>query len=1070
VEPRFIPRAGGGPVKGRAEDISSTSLPDGDRRQITVLFCDLVGSTEICSQLDPEEYRSVLLHYERICAEALRQFHGYLYQKQGDGVIAFFGYPAAAEDAAERAIRAGLTIIDSLSERPVSHVGFLQARVGVSTGLVVVSDRRSGNASAVGSAMNLAARLQSIAAAGEVLVANDTKVLAGAYFEYVDRGAQRLKGLPHPVQAWSVPRTSSNDDRFEARLGRSLTPFVGRDKELDLLLQHWRTSESGRGVAVVLSGEPGIGKSRLVLALREAIPTGPLLRLQSSPIFSNSAYYPFVTLLRHELARRGSAQGLTQAELLSAIFHDRGGNAEMELASLSALLSLVDSPALLATSSSFEQRNNAINGFIRSIAWLIEDQPALLVFEDAHWADPTTLEVLDRLVAALQPRKVLAVVTCRLDLKRKWPQGCKFIRLRRLSHRSASRLATTVASGRLSWDIVRDISAKAGGIPLFLEEVTKFAIEQPKEPSAKAGKEAQIPGSLRDFLAARLDRLEAGRRIAQVASAFGREFASDALSAVSGLTDVEVETALRELSDAGLIYRRSSTASPRFAFKHALVQDAAYDSLLKTDRQSLHRRIAEHLGGQQSESDVITLEVLAHHYTEARLPAKAVQYWYQAGKRSLAQSANAEAIATLTRGLSVVQQIEDPVERSRAELTLAILMGNALMAVKGYGSPEVGEVFDRARALCETQGGPTGQFPVLRGLWMFYLVRGQLGIAEDLGAQMLKVATASGLTAERLEAHRSAGMTQYFLGNFGDALTHLETSYGLYDEIQHRDHALLYGTDPGVACHCYVASSLWALGFPDQAVERMRLGVELAERHGHAFSKAFAYFFASLIHLYRQEPRTARDLADVSIALCRKGGFALWLGIALVVRGWAREAQGDRGGVKEMLQGLQIFRATGAKLAHTFMMSTLADVFLQRRQYDRARAAVLESLQEVGPKTEQVFHAELLRLQGLICLREAGERGFRGNRHALAEGGERHLLDAIAVARKQNARAFLLRATSDLCRLLMARGDHDQARRFLEAQLQGLKEGLETADRADAEELLRSAAPAERQVLRPIRA
>ena len=405
-----------------------------------------------------------------------------------------------------------MTIIDSLSQRPVSDVGFLKARVGVSTGLVVISDRRSGNASAVGNAMNLAARLQSIAAAGEVLVANDTKVLAGAYFEYVDRGAQRLRGLPHPVQAWSVPRTSSNDDRFEARLGRSLTPFVGRDKELDLLLQHWRTSESGRGVAVVLSGEPGIGKSRLVLALREVIPTGPMLRLQSSPIFSNSAYYPFVTLLRDELARRGSAQGLTQAELLSAIFHDGGANAEMELASLSALLSLVDSPALLATSSSFEQRNNAINGFIRSIAWLIEDQPALLIFEDAHWADPTTLEVLDRLVATLRPRKVLVIVTCRLDLKRKWPQGCKFIRLRRLSHGSASRLATTVASGRLSSDILRDISAKAGGIPLFLEEVTKFAIEQPEEPSSKAGKDAQIPGSLRDFLAARLDRLAAGRR------------------------------------------------------------------------------------------------------------------------------------------------------------------------------------------------------------------------------------------------------------------------------------------------------------------------------------------------------------------------------------------------------------------------------------------------------------------------------------------------------------------------------------------------------------------------------
>ena len=772
-------------------------------------------------------------------------------------------------------------------------------------------------------------------------------------------------------------------------------------------------------------------------------------------------------MLRDELAKRGSAQGLTQAELLSAIFHEGSADAEMQLASLSSLLSLVDSPAPLSTSSSFEQRSNAINGFIRLIAWLIEDQPALLIFEDAHWADPTTLEVLDKLVATLRPRKVLVIVTCRQDLKRKWPKGCKFIRLRRLSPRSASRLALTVASGRLSSDVLRDISAKAGGIPLFLEEVTKFAIEQPEERSSRAGKHGQIPGSLRDLLAARLDRLAAGRRIAQVASAVGREFAPEALSAVSGFTDARVERALRELSNAGLIYRRSSTAGPRFAFKHALIQDAAYDSLLKTDRQSLHRRIAEHLERHQSESDVITFEVLAHHYTEARLPSKAVQYWYQAGKRSLAQSANAEAIATLTRGLAMVRQIEDFAERSRAELTLAILMGNALMAVKGYTSPEVGEVFDRARALSEALGGAAGQFPVLRGLWMFYLVGGQLRVAEDLTAQMLMVATASGLTAERLEAHRSAGLTQYFLGHFGDAVTHLEKSFGLYDEIQHRDHALLYGTDPGVACHCYLASSLWFLGFPDQAIERARLGVELAERHGHAFSKAFAYFFASLVHLCRRDAGKARDLADVGIALCRKGEFALWLGIALVVRGWAREAHGDRGGVKEILQGLQIFRATGAKIAYTFIMSTLADVLLQRRQYDHARAVVLESLQEVGPKTERVFHAELLRLRGLICLRESDERGSRRKRDALAEEGERHLLDAIAVARKQNARFFALRATNDLCRLLMGRGDHDQARRLLEGELQGLEEdGVESPDRADAQNLLRSATPAEWRALR----
>jgi predicted ATPase len=568
---------------------------------------------------------------------------------------------------------------------------------------------------------------------------------------------------------------------------------------------------------------------------------------------------------------------------------------------------------------------------------------------------------------------------------------------------------------------------------------------------------------------ARLDRLMPVKEVAQVGSVLGREFSYEMLRAVAPMTAVELDDALQRLTEAGLVFRRGTPPVANYTFKHALIQDAAYESLLKSSRQQLHEKIARVLHSRFPTIRDVKPELLAHHYTEGGLRDVAVPLWYAAGKNAVARSANVEAIGHLNKGLEVLKSLPYCAEHDRQELLLETLLGNALMATRGYGAPEVGRTFDRARALCERLGETPQLFPVLRGLWMFYLVRSDLRTARQLAEQIMQLAERVQEPSVLLEAHRSVGMTLFFSGEFRFARQHLEKGIALYDPQQHREHAFLYGTDPGVACLCYLAATLWIMGFADQAIERLHEGLFLADKCSHSFSRSFALFFAAMIYQYRRDAISAQKQAEIDIALSKEEGFVLWLAMATIVRGWTRADQGrKRDGLTEMREGLGAYRATGARLAHTYIFSLLGEICGRAGHFDEGLSVLTEALTTSADSGESVFEAELYRLKAELILQSRWSIRRRGNHGAVSTaresievemmGDERepeaYFSKAMDIARVQEAKSFQLRAAIGLCRLWQMKGKGDEARRLLGDLYACFTEGLDTPDLQDARRLL----------------
>jgi class 3 adenylate cyclase/predicted ATPase len=1054
---------------------------EGERRQLTVLFCDLVGFTELASRLDPEALRGIIRRYEDVCAGVIARFEGYVFQRLGDGIVAYFGFPLAHEDEAERAIRAGLEIVQSLLQLELPDAGRLQVRVGISTGLVVVSDIRSADKSAVGESMNLAARLQAVALPGSIVVNELTRQLAGGSFEYEDLGRQDLKGIAHPVRVWRVLGLSPAESRFEAATRSGLTPLVGRAREIALLLQRWDLAQDGIGQVVLLSGEPGVGKSRILQELREELGerAANVLRYQCSAFYANTAFYPVTDNIERALHFTREEAAGAKLDKLEALMV--GGNARplLDVQLVAPILSIpTDGRYQPLGMTPQRQKEETIRAMVDLLEAASRQQPTLMLFEDVHWADPSTLEALDLLIDRLKGFPLLLVITHRPELEPKWAKHphVAALTLSRLSRAQSASLALRLAGKRLPPDLLEQIVAKTDGVPLYLEELTKAVLESDVLTDAgdhyeHSGSLASmsIPATLRDSLMARLDRLNPVKEIAQVGAALGREFSYEMLRALAPLPPTELDDALQRLTGSGLVFRYGTPPDAIYTFKHALVQDAAYDSLLKSTRKQLHSNIARALEERFPATRDAKPELLAHHYTEAGQGEKAVPCWYQAGRKAVERSANIEAISHLTKGLEVLSTLADTPEHLQQELLLQTLLGNALMAIKGYGAPEVGRTFDRARELCERIGDTPQLFPVLRGLWMFYLVRSDLQTAREMGEQLLQLAQRVQQPAFLLEAHRALGMTRFFLGEFPTARVHLEQGIALYDLTQHRTHAFLYGTDPGVACLCYVAATLWCLGYPDQAAERLREGLHLGEQCSHAFSQAFALFFAAMLHQYRREDSAAQRQADADMALSSREGFVLWLAMATIVRGWARAEQGQREeGLAQMRQGLAAFQATGAGIAHTYILSLLAEG-CGRTGRSEEGLLVLKDAVTVRDKTgERIFEAELYRLEGELTLQREIEVGKRETHlsgspsvsapafHAseAVQQAQAHFLEAIRIAREQGAKSFELRATMGLCRMWRKQGRTQEARRALAEVYAWFTEGFDTADLQDARRLL----------------
>jgi class 3 adenylate cyclase/predicted ATPase len=1056
-----------GPVPtAEEEERRAQALPpsEAERRQLTVLFCDLVGSTDLAGRLDPEDLRDVIRAYQDACAGAIVRFEGHVAKFMGDGVLAYFGYPRAHEDDAERAVCAGLQAVRAVGALAPCAGGPLAARVGIATGLVVVGDLVGEGAAqeqaVVGETPNLAARLQSLAEPGDVVVAPTTRRLLGGLFEYGDLGMHRLKGFAAPVRAWRVLGGSRAEGRFEARHAAGLTPLVGREYELGLLLDRWRQARDGEGQVVLLGGEPGVGKSRLVRALRERLAAEAYTPLSHfcSPYHQGSTLHPVIDLLERAagLARDDPPERqLDKLEAMIALATDdvRGEPAPL----LADLLAIPTGGRYLPLALSPQRRKErTLAALLTQLERLAAKQPVLALYEDVHWADPTTLELLDLIVDRVPGSRALVVITFRPEFRPPWIgfSHVTLLTLNRLNQRQVHAMAERVTGGKaLPPEVLGQIVAKTDGVPLFVEELTKTVLEsgllrEEADRYTLAGPLAPlaIPATLYDSLMARLDRLAPVREVAQVGAVIGREFGHELLAAVVPLPNDELAHALAELVDSELVFRRGTPPHAVYTFKHALVQDAAYASLLRGKRQQLHGRIAAVLEGRFPEAAEAEPELLARHFAEAGIGPQAIAYLRKAGERAAERSAYAEAIGHLKQGLELLQALPDGPERILQELDLQLALGAALMATRGYAGPEVEETYLRARELCDRAGETPRLFPVLHGLYRFHHVRGELQAAREAGEHLLRLAQSLGDHTLFVEARRAFGVPLFWLGEVTAALEQLEHGAAVYDPARHRPHASVYGIDPGVVCLSYAALALWQLGRPRQALDRSHEALSLARNLSHPQSVALALVWGAWLRQLRREPRPAREHAEAAAALCAEQGFPLWLAMAVILLGWASAEEGqEEEGIARMRQGLADLRATGAGLWRPSFLALLAKAHGRVGRVADGLGVLDEAFAMTSRNGERAHEAELHRIQGELLLAGGTADGA---------GAEACFREALAVARRQEARSFELRAATSLARLYADRGRCAEAHYVLAPVHGWFTEGFSTADLKEAKILL----------------
>jgi len=1047
---------------------AAVSPPEAERRQLTVLFCDLMDSTALASQLDPEDLREVVRAYQEVCAKVVARFEGHVAQYLGDGLLVYFGYPLAHEDDAQRAVRTGLGIVEALgqlntrlAQEPGVH---LAVRLGIHTGLVVVGEVGGGTRQeqlALGETPNLAARLQGLAAPNTLVISAATFQLLGGFFACQPLGTPPLKGMAQPLSVYRVLYESMARSRLEAASSTGWTPLVGREQEIGLLLERWAQVKEGVGQVVLLSGEAGIGKSRLVQVLKEQVAAEPqawLTPCQCSPYYQNTALYPIIDLLER-VALRFEREESPQQKLrkLEGLLVQYGLPLAEVVPLYATLLSLPLSADYAPLHLSPEQqKQQTLQALLTILLRLAAQQPVLFVMEDLHWVDPTTLEFLSLLVDQGPIARVLALCTFRPDFSPPWTGRSHLTQmtLPRLPRQQATEMAARVAHGKaLPPEVVEQVVARTDGVPLFVEELTKMVLESgllqeragryeltgPLPPLA-------IPTTLHDSLMARLDRLAAVKSLAQLGATLGREFSYALLHAVSPWDEVSLQRGLHQLVEAELLYQQGLPPQATYLFKHALIQEAAYQSLLRSTRQQHHQRIAQVLEAQFPDTAETRPELLAHHYTEAGLPAQAIPYWQQAGQRAYERSAYMEAIAHLTKGLEVLTDLPDTPERARQELTLHITLGPALMAAKGLAAPEVERVYTRALVLCRQVGETPQLFPILIGLWRFHVVRAEYQTAHELEEWLLRLAQSIQDPALLLEAHRPQGQTLFLLGELVQARERLEQALALYNPEQHRSHAFLYGHDAGVLCLSWLSLTLWVLGYPDQALKRSHDALSLARELAHLPSLAIGLQFASMFHQFRREGQATQERAEAAILLSTEQGMPQPLATGTILRAWALAKQGRAGeGLGQIHQGLAAYRATGAVWNQSNFLAMLAETYGDMEQREEGLTALDEALAMVARTGERFWEGELHRLKGTLLLARSAEP------QAEAEACFRQALDVV---RRQHAKSLELRAAMSLSRLWQRQGKRDAARALLAPIYGWFTEGFDTADLQEAKALL----------------
>ena len=1029
-----------------------------ERRQLTVMFCDLVGSTTLSARLDPEDLREIIGAYQRCCAVLVELNGGFVAKYMGDGVLAYFGYPQAHEDDAERAVRAGLALVEAVPKLTTAAGSPLQVRVGIATGLVVVGDLIGAGAAqeqaVVGETPNLAARLQAIAEPDTVVIAESTRKLLGNLFELQDLGARDLKGIAGPAaRAWAALRTSSVESRFDALHTTGLTPLVGREEEVELLLRRWSRAKTGEGQVVLLSGEAGIGKSRLTAAVLERLATEPHTRLRyfCSPQHTDSALYSIIGQMERAAGLAHDDKPQAKLDKLDSVLAQTSTSVQ-DAALFAEMLSLPNDgryPALDLTPE--QRRQRTLEALMSQLAGLARQNPVLMIFEDAHWVDPTSLEVLGRAVDRIATLHVLLVVTFRPEFNAPWvgQSHVTSLTLNRLGEREAAAIiARLVENKELPAAVMAEIVERSDGIPLFVEEMTKAVLEAESEGAARRTAATgpslaqAVPASLHASLMARLDRLGPAKEVAQIGAAIGREFSHALLASVALQTGAELELALDRLIQAGLLFRQGTPPQATFLFKHALVQDVAYSTLLRGARRTLHARIADAL---LAASDIAP-EIVAMHLQRAERSAESISYWRKAGEQSARRANDREAVSHFRRALSLLEAQPETNERWRTELAILSQLGPALMNVHGWAAAEVGEVVERAADVGRRLESSQELAPSIANLWVFQFSNGRLDAAEKISDDLLRIGRELNNSDVLLQGHHCAWPVCWGRGALADAVGHIDAGLALYDEERHAHHRFLYlGHDPAV-CGLSIASQLYStLGYPTRAIDTGERALALARRLNHEPSLVHGLWFVVESQMTRCDVAGATANTGELLKLAEQYGLPQPRAIGRVYRGWALASAGKAvEGLALAEEGITLLERAGTRIFLSRNYCAIAEIYLILGRYADGLRQVEKALRIASDIGESFYLPRLFQIRARL-MQASGQTD---------EAVEASLKRSLELAIVQGAKVFELRAAIGLVDLWRRQGKRKEGRLLLRPICDWFTEGRDTPEFKEAKVLL----------------
>lgn len=1042
--------------------LSQVSRDEADRRQLTIMFVDLVGSTELSTSLDPEVMRELIQSYRNAVAAEITRFEGHVAKFLGDGVLAYFGWPYAHEDEAERAIKAGLRIGLAVAALTPHGGATLAARIGIATGLVVVGDLTGeGEArerAVTGQTPNLAARLQGLAEPNTVVIAEATRALARGAFAYADLGHVTLKGLPGPVRAWRVAGEISAS-RFEAAHGAGLGAFVGRNQEVELLHSRWEQAAGGEGQVVLLCGEGGIGKSRIAEQLRLRIGNEDHVRLryQCSPFHLDSPLQPAIAQLEYAAKIGVDDDGEARLAKLETLLRSSTPDMDAVVPLIATLLGIpLDSRYAPLAITADVVKKRTLDALADQLVSISKVKPVYWLIEDAHWIDPTTRDLVGLCLGRIRDACVFVLVTFRPEFTPPWTHlpHVTALNLNRLARRQCAELIEKLCAGKaLPAEVREQLIAKTDGIPLFIEELTKTVLESgllgesqgnyvlagPLPPLA-------VPSSLQDALMARLDRLSAVKEVAQIGAAIGREFAYELLLAVTRLGADELAQAMSRLVAAELVFVRGEPPEATYIFKHALLQDAAYASLLRARRQQLHARIAQAIEEKLPDTPARQPEILAHHYEAAGIEDRAKEYWTRAGKLALSRSAFAEAINHLSRAQALAVKAEPSEARTREESALILDRGVATVALKGSFSTDYGRVAEQAVKTSEALGDDRLYFRARWAEWNFLSAAGNLPPASERADMLVAMASRMGADDLRLQAHHARWTTAFLRGQVAAATDAVEHGLALYDFDLHKDHWLMFGAhDPGVCALGAGACSFWQAGLTERAHTMAEDAIHLGQQLGHPFSRAVAHWYAGFFAMMVGDVKAAATHAEAQAEVANEAGLAWPASHALFVGGWAMSRQGEQGrGMQTMETVFRQLMAAKERGYLTFLGTALANAKLEMGQVEAAMN-LLDEVQLLSVEThQQMFLSDLHRVRA-EALRSIDPKSER-------IGPE--FQTALEIARRQGALALELRAATGLAGWLADSGRRAEGHGLLSPVYRRMTEGFGTPDLKVAKLLL----------------